>query len=302
MPPSAARVAPAAGEQGNPEELDANGCQVIEPRRTGLGERIREIKLHRGLLRFFATRAIDKVARRTILGRLWLLLRPLLDVASRVLIFGGLLGIPSNGIPYFLFFLAGMTVWAFFEQTLIWATRSLELNRKLLQKVYFPRILLPIASSAPALYQLGVYFTLLALAIVVISVSDATMYLQLDLQLLAAIGAVFLAGALALAIGIWTSVLGANVRDVRYSLLYVLGFWFFVTPVIYPLSLVPEGYRTLAQVNPMTPIVELFRMSLFDAGQVASWSLAGTVVLIFVLGLSGLWYFGRAESAAVDRL
>jgi len=170
-------------------------------------------------------------------------------------------------------------VWSFFEQSLTWATRSLELNRKLLQKVYFPRILLPIASCAPALYELAAYGTLLAIAIAFLSLSDGQMYLQIDISMLASVGALLLAGGLALAIGIWTSVLGANVRDVRYSMLYVLGFWFYVTPVIYPLSLVPHKYQALAQINPMTPIVELFRRGLFGAGQVNAWSVAATVVV-----------------------
>lgn len=261
-----------------------------------------ELRAHRGLLRFFAGRAIDKVVRRTVLGRLWLVLRPFLDVASKVLVFGGLLAVPSDGIPYFLFFLAGMTTWSLFEQTLTWSTRSLELNRKLLQKVYFPRILLPIASCAPALYELAAYGVLLVIAIAVVSIGDATLYLQIDLSLLASVAALALAGALALAIGIWTSVLGANVRDVRYSMLYILGFWFYVTPVIYPLSLVPAKYQVIAQINPMTPIVELFRRGLFGVGQVNAWALAATVVLIVVVAASGLWYFGRAEAAAVDRL
>jgi lipopolysaccharide transport system permease protein len=276
--------------------------QVIEPRRPGAGERLRELRAHRGLLRFFAVRATDKVVRRTVLGRAWLFLRPLLDVGSRVLIFGGLLGVPSGGVPYFVFFLAGMTAWALFENTLVWATRSLELNRKLLQKVYFPRIILPVASAAPALYELVVYGCLLAIVIALYSALDGTLYLNVGPELIAAVAALALSGAFALAIGLWTSVWGANTRDVRYSLLYVLGFWFFVTPVIYPLDLVPDGWRFFAELNPMTPIVELFKWGLVGAGDVEAVPLAITIAMTVAIAIGGLWNFGRAEAAAVDRL
>jgi lipopolysaccharide transport system permease protein len=275
---------------------------VIEPRRAGVLERVRELRRYRRLMGFFGDRAIDKLAARTVLGRMWLVLRPLLDVASRAFVFGALLNAPSNGIPYPVFFLAGATAWRLFESGLIWATRSLEINRKLLQKMYVPRLLVPIASFVPALWELGVYLVLLTVTVGLYAVLDDHLYVVLDPQLLAAVIALCLSGLLALALGIWTSILGANARDVRYSLAYFLGFWMFVTPVVYPLSLLPEAWRPLATVNPMTPVVELFRWGMFDAGIVSIWGLVWVCALIVGLGAVGLWYFGRAEAIAVDSL
>jgi lipopolysaccharide transport system permease protein len=275
---------------------------MIEPRRAGVLERLRELRRYRGLMGFFGDRAIDKLAARTVLGRTWLVLRPLLDVASRVLVFGALLNAPSNGIPYPLFFLASATAWRLFESGWIWATRSLEINRRLLQKIYLPRLLIPLASFAPAIWELAVFLVLLTVGITLYAVLGGELYLVLDPQLLGAVAALALAALLALAFGIWTSILGANARDIRYGLTYFLGFWMFVTPVVYPLSLIPEAWRPLATVNPMTPVVELFRWGLFDAGIVSPLGLAWVCALIVGVGGLGLWYFGRAEAVAVDSL
>jgi lipopolysaccharide transport system permease protein len=281
---------------------DRREVSVIEPRRRGARERLRELWTYRGLFKFFGGRAMDKMTARTVIGRPWLVLRPVLDVATVTLIFGGLLSVPSSSIPYFLFFVAGRASWVAFETSVLWSTRSLEFNRKLLAKVYFPRLILPVASISPAIVELSIYLTLLLGGIVYFGIVDGTMYLQLGPQLLAAVAALILGIGLALAIGVWTSVLGANARDVRFSLQYGLGFWLYLTPVFYPLSLVPDSLQTLAAVNPMTPVVELFKWAVFDAGEVLPLGLAYTSLLIVVVGATGLSFFGRREAAAVDSL
>lgn len=280
----------------------ARELSVIEPRRRGSRERLRELWSYRGLFKFFGGRALDKMTARTVIGRPWLILRPLLDVLTVTLIFGGLLKVPSSNLPYFLFFVAGRASWAVFETSVIWSTRSLELNRKLLAKVYFPRLILPVASISPAIVELSIYVVLLLCGVTYYGIVDGTFYLELGPQLFAAIAALLLGIGLALAIGVWTSVLGASARDVRFSLTYALGFWLYLTPVFYPLSLVPDKYQTLAAVNPMTPVVELFKWGVFDAGKVLPLGIAYTTGVILVLGATGLSYFGRKEAAAVDRL
>jgi lipopolysaccharide transport system permease protein len=199
-------------------------------------------------------------------------------------------------------FLAGATCWRLFENSLIWATRSLELNRKLLSKVYIPRLLLPFASLVPAFVELGFYVGFLAAAIAIYSAVDGALYLNLDLALLAVPAALGLALLFAMGIGLYTAVLGATARDVRFSLTYVLGFWYMLTPVIYPLSQVPANFRWVAELNPMTPVVELFKWGLLDAGQVRPVGLAVAGTVIALLWAGGLWFFARAEADAVDRL
>jgi lipopolysaccharide transport system permease protein len=276
---------------------------VIEPRRRGGAERARELWRHRGLLRFFATRSTQKMYARTKLGKAWVPLRPVLDTGAKVLIFGGLLGAESNGAPYLLFFMAGMAAWTLFDRSLYWMTRSLELNRGLVSKLYFPRLLLPVAGLAPALVETAVYGCMVLLATVAYVIVDGTWYIELEpLHLLAVIGSLLLAMSLAGAIALFTSVLGASTRDMRFTLSYITSFWFFLTPVIYPLSQVPEKFRALAQVNPMTPVVELFKWGLLDGGHVTAGGLIWTTSVIVVVATTGLWFFVRAENFAVDRI
>jgi len=276
--------------------------QVIEPRRRGALERVRELRQYRGLLGYFGARSMEKITARTVLGRWWLVLRPVFDILTAALIFGGVLAIDSPTVPYVLFFLAGATCWRLLETGLLWSTRSLEIHRRILSKVYFPRLLLPVAALAPALIEFACYLAALSLAIAYFSLSDGTLYLRVGPELLVAVGALAMSQALALGIGLWTAVLGANARDVRYSLQFFTGFWYLLTPVVYPLTMVPEQFRPLAELNPMTPIVELFKWGLLDAGEVRPFGLTIAGALIVAVWAGGLWFFGRAEAQAVDGL
>jgi lipopolysaccharide transport system permease protein len=275
---------------------------VIEPRRLGARERLSELWEYRRLARYFGAEAVDKRARKTILGRFWLVLRPLADVGVRALIFGGLLKAPSGGLPYFLFFLSGMMVFSLFAESLLWSTRGLELNGRLLSKVYMPRLLIPVSSVAPAFYELGVYAAALAVSIVGFSIADGTLYLGDALQVLAGIGALVMALALSVSIGLWTSVLGARFRDMRYSLGYLLQFAFFLTPVIYPVSALPGELQTIALLNPLAPIIEVFRWGILGVGAVHLEALALAAVVTVAIAAGGLRFFTRAEAAALDSL
>lgn len=274
---------------------------IIEPRREGVGPRLKEVWRYRDLLPYFGGRARDKIVARTILGKPWLVVRPLVDIGVKALVFGLLLNVSSGPVPYLLFFIAGMTAWRWFDYGLLWVTRSIELNRKLVTKLYFPRLLLPIASISPALIDLCVCLLLLALALGGYAVFDAN-YLPLDLRLLLIPLALLLCYAQIMAIGLWTSVLGATTRDTRFTLRYVTDVWFYLTPVLYPISLLPATLQTVAQFNPMTTVVEMFKLGALGEGDVRLLGLLVLVTVIGVVGTFGLRFFARAESDAVDRM
>ena len=276
---------------------------VIEPRLPGLRERLRELIAYRRLMPYFAGRALEKTYARTKLGVPWLVVRPLGDTATRAFVFGSVLNAPSAaGAPYFLFFLVGMSAWHLFDRSLLWSTRSLELNRRLLTKLYFPRLVLPFAGVAPALVEFGVYLVLIAGTLGYFAISDGHLYLAAAPRLLTALAGYLIAAGLAIGLGLWTSVLGANARDVRFSLRYVTEAWFFLTPVIYPLSALPHVARELVWFNPMTPAVELVKWGVIGAGTVHVGPLVASLAVIVAIWTGGLRFFGRAESAAVDRL
>jgi lipopolysaccharide transport system permease protein len=282
--------------------VGSRGTVVIEPRREGPIERFREVGRYRALLPFFGRRALEKLYIRTHLGWLWIPARPLLDVGLKALIFGGLLGAPSGDVPYFLFFLIGMMGWTLFEQSLMWATRSIELNRALIKKLYFPRLILPFANLAPALVELVLYSIILSVALVVFKVIDGTTHIALEPRLILAPVGLMLGVLLALGISFWTAVLGASTRDMRFTLSYVLGVWFFLTPVIYPLGSLPAVLQPFAVINPMTPIIEMVKWASIGVGEVNLPGLALSAGMIVLAWGSGLWFFSRAEALSVDQM
>jgi len=280
----------------------SEACWTIEPRAQGFRAGAAEFWRYRRLVRYFAVQVLQRTYRRTVLGWAWVLLRPLLTVVVSATVFGGVVGIEVASRPYFLFVLVGTSCWSLFENSLTWATRSLELNRRLLERQYFPRVLLPVSSTSPALVEFGIYLALLAASLAVYSVTRGELYLAPGPRLLGAVVAVVLCIGLAVAVGLWTSVLASRARDVRFVLGYGLRLWFFVTPVIYPLDSVPADWRWAAELNPMTAIVELFRWSTIGVGQVSPGALFAAFAATVVVGAAGLVFFARVASDAIDEM
>ena len=255
---------------------------------------------HRRLLRFVGDRALRKIYRRTVLGWLWLFITPLFPLALRALIFGALLGVASNGLPYFLFLLAGTIVWDTFAATLTWGTRSLEMNRHLTEQIHMPRTIMPIGNITPALLDLAIKLAVFALALAYYGARHQQLYLRADSGVLWAAAALALALLFALGISLFTSVWGETTRDMRFALGQVLSIWYLLTPVLYPLSAVPEVYRGWMLLNPMAVIAETFKWGLFGVGVFESRALGGAAGGVLILTVAGFLYFLRAESRALD--
>jgi len=275
---------------------------VIEPQQYGVLSRARELWAYRFLLWFFAANTIRETYSRTVFGWLWLLLRVAAPVGLNALVFGGILNVPSQGVPYFLFFLCGTTTWVLFERSLLAITRSVERNRQLVTKVYFPRLILPIASVALAMLYLVILLAITVVTVFVYYNRGGVWYVQLSPRLLASVAAILMSLTFALAVGFWTSVLQARYRDIRYGMRYMMPFWFYFTPVIYPLDRIPENWRWLVAINPMAPIVELYKWGTLGVGTVTPSGLVTSLSLIAVTFVLGMWFFNREESASVDKL
>lgn len=273
---------------------------VIEPHSSRTTARIRECWKYRKLFGYFADRALKKVYARTVLGWSWLILRPVVPILLASWVFGSLLAVPTGGIPYFLFYLVGITCWHMFEHSWMWVTRSLEMNRRVIQKIYVPRLILPVSSVVPAALDVLIYLILICMAVAYFFAVDGRLYADINLKLWIAPLMLLLGACLALSLGFWTSVWGATVRDIRFTLRYVLQIWFYITPVVYPASIIPERWRWLVSINPMAPVVETFKWSIFGVGQPQWGGLLFTLSTIIVAGGAGLWYFTKAEAAALD--
>lgn len=273
---------------------------VIQPVQPGVVYRLRELWAYRKLYRHFAREFYERLWKRTILGRVWIAARPLGSIVVGALIFGGLLNAPSNGAPYFIFFLVGQSCWLLLDRSLIWGTRSLYMQRRLLRKMYFPRLVLPLAGVTPGLVYYAVYLVLILLAVAGYVIFKGELWLQVGPQLLVGILGLFMCLLLAMGISLFTSVLGANTRDMRFAVRYITQIWYFFTPIIYPLSAVPEGLRSWATINPMTSIVEMVKWGMIDAGEVRPVGIAISVAWIVAWWAGGLWFFSRAHATSVD--
>jgi lipopolysaccharide transport system permease protein len=279
---------------------------VIEPARVGLIARAEELWRYRRILWFFAARRIKERYEDATLGRFWLFFQPLAPILISTLIFGTMLQVPSDGVPYFLFFLTGMSCWRIFERGVLRVTRSLDQNRGLIKKVYFPRLIAPISSVAPALTEFGALFALLVATCVYYYVKDGVFYLRLGPQMLVAFLAIAMAAFLSISVGLWTTVMQTRHKDVQFSIRYFMQLWYYVTPVIFPLSellrVMPSKLHFVAYLNPMTPVVEMYKWGVLGIGHVSAASVVISVVMTLAIFSGGVVYFNRSEAASVDRL
>jgi lipopolysaccharide transport system permease protein len=279
---------------------------VIEPARVGLVARVEELWRYRRILWFFASRRIKERYEDKTLGRFWMFFQPLAPILISTMIFGNLLGVPSDGVPYFLFFLAGMSCWRIFERGVIRVTRSLDQNRGLIKKVYFPRLIAPISSVAPALTEFGILFTLLVLTCFYYYFKDGVFYLRLGPQMLVGLLAIAMAAFLSISVGLWTTVLQVRHKDVKYSIRYFMQLWHYVTPVIFPLSellkLLPPQLHFVAYLNPMSPVVEMYKWGLLGIGGFSGTGLLVGIIMTLAIFSGGVVYFNRSEAASVDKL
>jgi lipopolysaccharide transport system permease protein len=277
---------------------------TIEPRGASLTARVVEVWRCRHLAWYFSVRMIQRRYMKTTLGWPWLFIRPLFPVLVSTVIFNQLVGIKSGSdVPYFLFALVGNSIWQVFDQALMWMTRSIQFFRRTLQKLYVPRVLLPVAASAPALFEFGIHLALIVVVAGYYVATEGRLFVSFGPGLLQSLAAVGMALLMALSIGLFTSVLGAETRDMRFTLGYVMRFWMLLTPVVYPLSQVPEKARPFFLLNPMTIAVELFKSGVFGTAlEITPLQVGVAMAEIMVVLVLGLWYFSRAESAAIDRM
>ncbi|HEY8164294.1 MAG TPA: ABC transporter permease [Gemmatimonadaceae bacterium] len=265
----------------------------IEPagKRTYLD--IREIWQFRDLLYFLIWRDIKVRYKQTALGAAWAVLQPLFMMVVFSLFFGRLAKVPSDGIPYPLFCLAGLLPWQLFAHALAESSNSLVANERLITKVYFPRLVVPIAAVLGGLVDFAIAFVLLLIMLIYYRVSPSWSLVTLPLFLLLAI-------ATALAVGLWFSALNVKYRDVRYTIAFLVQLWLFATPIAYPSSIVPERWRPLYGLNPMAGVVEGFRWALLGqkAPPLALILVSSAVVALILFG--GLYYFRQMEQQFAD--
>jgi len=266
---------------------------VVKPTR-GLGSlRLGDIWHYRDLLYFLVWRDLKVRYRQTLLGVAWVVVQPVAATAIFTLIFGRLVGVPSGELPYAVFAFSGLLPWNYFSATLTRAGRSLVSNSQLVTKVYFPRLVIPLASVIVGLADLSVAS--------VVSIGLMWLYgVTPGLTILLAPCIVLLAACAAFGASLWLSALGVRFRDVEFVLPFLVQVWLYATPVVYPTSVVPDRWRPIFGLNPMVGVVEGFRWALTGAGQFPSRLLLVSLGVTAVLVGSGLVFFRATERTFAD--
>jgi homopolymeric O-antigen transport system permease protein len=245
------------------------------------------------LLYFLVLRSLKLRYKQTVLGAAWAVLQPLLTMAVFTVVFGRLARLSSDGLPYPVFALAALVPWTYFANALTQAGNSLVEQQQLLTKVYFPRLLLPLAAVIAGLVDLAVAFLLLLVVL--------TWYgIALSPRLLALPAFALLAGASALAPGIWLAALNVRYRDVRHVIPFLVQIWLFATPVAYSGTLVPPRWRPLYGLNPMAGVVDGFRWMIAPDAPAPTTGLVVAVAAVAILLTAGLYFFRRVERFFAD--
>jgi lipopolysaccharide transport system permease protein len=269
--------------------------QRIQPPSAWFEFRLGELWQFRELVYFFVWRDVKIRYKQTVLGVAWVIVQPLLTMLTFTIFFGKLARMPSDGLPYPAFYLAAVVPWAYFSNALLNVTNIVVENQRVITKVYFPRLVLPISAALSGLADFGIGFLVLVIFTLAYGIRPSFPILLLPFFLLLAVMTV-------LGVGLWLSALNALYRDVRYLIPFLVQFWMLASPVAYPSSLVPARWRWLYGLNPMAGVIEGFRWAL--TGRVAAPGpvLYVSVAIVCVLVFGGLLFFNRMEGEVADRV
>jgi lipopolysaccharide transport system permease protein len=255
----------------------------------GLGELWR----YRDLLLVLVWRDISANYRQSIIGYGWAVFKPLLTMIVFSVIFGMFARFPSDGLPYPLFVFAGLLPWLYFSSCLTGTSNSVVGNAHLLTKVYFPRLILPLTSLVSGLADFTIQFILLGGMMLWFGVAPSWTILLVP-------GLVVLAMLAALSVGLWLTAINVKFRDVGVMVPFLLQMWIWITPIAYPSSLVPERWRLLYALNPMTGVVDTFRWALFGTAPPNGPMMGISFSVVAILLISGLYYFRKVERTFAD--
>ena len=266
---------------------------IIRPSRGWVSLKLHELWQYRELLYFLVWRDTKVRYKQTALGAAWAIIQPFFTMLVFTLFFGKLANIQSDGIPYALFSYAALVPWTFFANGLSQSADSLVGSANLIKKVYFPRLVVPLAAVLSGVVDFALAFVVLIGMMLYYGIAPTLNVIWLPPLLLLAL-------ITSLGVGLWLSALNVEFRDVRYVVPFLIQFWLFATPIAYPSSLLPEPWRTLYGLNPMAGVVEGFRWAPLGTN-----TAPGAMVLVSALAaaeilVSGAYYFRRMEKTFAD--
>jgi len=266
---------------------------VIKPSKGWSALNLKDLWNYRELIYFFTWRDLKVRYKQTLLGASWAVLQPFLTMVVFSIFFGGLAKVPSDGVPYPIFSYTALIPWTLFSKALQDGSRSLVSSANIISKIYFPRLILPLSSTLAGLVDFVIAFVVLLGMMVFYGITPtANIWMLPVFTLLALITAVGFA--------LWLSALNVMYRDVGYVIPFLTQFWMYITPIAYPASMVPEKWKILYALNPLTGVVEGFRWALLGTGEGPGISLLISAGIALLVLITGLFYFRRMERKFAD--
>jgi len=268
---------------------------ILKPTTGWAALNLRDMWLYRELIFFMTWRDLKVRYKQTLLGVGWAILQPFMTMVVFSIFFGNLAAVPSDGVPYPIFSYTALIPWTLFSKALQDASRSLVNNSHMITKVYFPRMILPVSSVLAGVVDFLIAFIVLLGLMFYYKITPTANTWTLPLFLILAV-------ITAIAVGLWLSALNVLYRDINYVLPFLTQFWMYLTPIAYPSSMVPERWRAVYALNPMTGVVEGFRWALLGTAQPPGLMTLVSAGVAVVLLISGMFYFKRMERLFADRV
>jgi lipopolysaccharide transport system permease protein len=271
---------------------------VITPRKGLFNLKLNEVWFYRDLLVLFIKRDITVIYKQTIMGPLWFFIQPLLTTLMFLLVFGRIAGIPTDGVPPILFYLGGITVWNYFSESLRLTSDTFVKNAGLFGKIYFPRIVTPLSVVSSNLVKFGIQFLLFLGVFFYYFFTNAQIHPNFTLLLLPIY--IIILAIMALGFGLIISAMTTKYRDLTFLIQFGIQLWMYITPVIYPISQIPEKYRWVIMANPVSSLVESFKYGFTGSGIfLLNWVIY-SAIFSFLLFLVSVAIFNRTEKTFMD--
>jgi lipopolysaccharide transport system permease protein len=266
---------------------------VIKPSKGWAELNLKDLWIYRELVYFMTWRDLKVRYKQTLLGAGWAVLQPFLTMVVFSIFFGGLAKVPSDNVPYPIFSFTALLPWTLFSKALLDASKSLVSSSHIITKIYFPRIILPLASILAGIVDFLIAFVVLLGMMVFYKITPTMNIWTLPFFLILAL-------VTALGVGLWLSALNVLYRDINYATHFITQFWMFITPIAYSSTMIPDKWKLVYSLNPMAGVVNGFRWALLGIGEGPGADLMVSIVVAIVLLISGLIYFKRTERLFAD--
>jgi lipopolysaccharide transport system permease protein len=273
---------------------------VIQPKTNLFTLNLSEVWRYRDLVRMLIHRDFVTFYKQTILGPLWFIIQPLFTSGMYTLIFGKLANISTDGIPQPLFYMAGVINWGFFSECLTKTSDTFAANAGVFGKVYFPRLVMPLTTIFTGFIRYAIQYSIFLVFFFYYLAGGAAISPNWMIALTPLV--LVYNALLSMGYGLWISAVTTKYRDLRFALPFMVQLWMYITPVVYPLSLIPDKYKIFMAFNPIAPAIELFRAAYLGAGTLNPLHIGLSMLITLVILLSGIIIFNRTEKTFMDTI